>query len=135
MSAFMVSPAHLSALAAAALACRAGSGIGFAYYHGIQRRELGPGDEDKLVGLLYAENRRSVMRRYYGEQIEEKPPRFVRPRQELPPVVILKLIDCFDYQACETDDYEESDAAAFCRALRLRVIHELPGYDAAPWGL
>jgi hypothetical protein len=51
------------------------------------------------------------------------------------PVEVLKLISCFEYQSCEHPDWDESEAYAFCEALRHRMIDMLPGYDAAPWGL
>ena len=58
--------------------------------------------------------------------------RFVRPAPTA--VEGLKLIDCFDYQACEPPGWPDSEAYAFCDALRSRLIRELDGYDAAPWG-
>jgi len=50
-------------------------------------------------------------------------------------VQTLKAIACFDYQACETDDWQQSEAFAFCEALRDRAINKLPGYSEAKWGI
>lgn len=50
-------------------------------------------------------------------------------------VAIIKLTHCFDYQACETDDYASTPAAAISRALREAATYHLPGYDQAPWGI
>jgi hypothetical protein len=50
------------------------------------------------------------------------------------PVAVLKLCDCYDYQACEFDGYRESMAAKIVAKARKNAIKELPGYDAAPWG-
>lgn len=50
-------------------------------------------------------------------------------------VAIIKLTHCFDYQACETDDYATTPAAAISRALRDAATYHLPGYDKAPWGI
>lgn len=47
----------------------------------------------------------------------------------------LKLIDCFEYQACEYDGWEDSEAHRFCECLRGSLIGALPGYNDAPWGL
>lgn len=53
----------------------------------------------------------------------------------LVPVAVLKLIDSYEYQACEHPEWETSEAHAFCSALRRALIHELPGYDEAAWSL
>jgi hypothetical protein len=52
-----------------------------------------------------------------------------------PAVAVLKLIDCYEYQSCERPDWHESEAYAYCDALRRRLIAQLPGYDAAPWAM
>ena len=46
-----------------------------------------------------------------------------------------KAIDCYEYQSCEHAGWPRSEARALCAALRHRLIGELPGYDAAPWGI
>ena len=48
-------------------------------------------------------------------------------------VRVLKHCDCFDYQACEVDTYDTSDAAKMVQAARLRAIKRLPGYTSAAW--
>jgi hypothetical protein len=45
----------------------------------------------------------------------------------------LSIIACFEYQACEHPGWGTSEAHAFCGALRMKLIHCLPGYPAAPW--
>lgn len=50
-------------------------------------------------------------------------------------VAIMKLTHCFDYQACETDSYATTPAAAITRALREAAAYHLPGYDKAPWSI
>jgi hypothetical protein len=54
---------------------------------------------------------------------------------DLAPVLVLKTAQYFNYQACETADYYDTDAAALVRAILEKAIRALPGYDAAPWGL
>lgn len=49
-------------------------------------------------------------------------------------VELLKLIDCFEYQACDWSGFSGSTAAKLCRSAREKVIRLLPGYDEAPWG-
>jgi hypothetical protein len=49
-------------------------------------------------------------------------------------VEIAKAVSCYEYQSCEHDGWETSEAHAFCQALTEALLHSLPGYDAAPWG-
>jgi hypothetical protein len=55
--------------------------------------------------------------------------------RDLAPVLVLKTAQYFNFQACETPDYYDTDAAALVRAILEKAIRALPGYDAAPWGL
>jgi hypothetical protein len=52
---------------------------------------------------------------------------------------ILKACACYDYQACETDDYYDTKAAKFVNAVREKYLSkgEAKGslYDAMLWGL
>jgi hypothetical protein len=48
---------------------------------------------------------------------------------------VAKAIACYEYQACECADWEQSEAVQFCDALRRKMIARLPGYEAAPWGV
>jgi hypothetical protein len=101
---------------------------------------------------LRRENLRSLSARYPGRdfladwQREAKQYRF-KP-QPLPPLdrqnatltLLIKQCDCFDYQACETDDYNESKAAKLVDAVRKSAIAaggftEGAFYDAQPWGI
>ena len=50
-------------------------------------------------------------------------------------VEALKAIACYEYQACEHPQWEQSEARAFCQLLREHIICALPGFDAAPWGI
>lgn len=51
------------------------------------------------------------------------------------PLLVLKQIDCYQYQSCEHDGWEGSDARRFTDALRQRMVRQLPGYDDGPWGV
>lgn len=50
-----------------------------------------------------------------------------------PAIELIKLAKCFEYQSCEFDGWEDSEAAGLIRALIESAILTLPGYDAAPW--
>ena len=45
-----------------------------------------------------------------------------------------KLVDCFEYQACDWRHWEGSDAAKLCDMARSNILRSLPGYDEASWG-
>lgn len=105
---------------------------------------LRPSRGNWLLALLHAENVRSVRYRYpdapeselpgmHDESGALLPPGDFWPVHNIDPVLVLKACDCYDYQACETPDYDETPAAALVRAIRRAAIAELPGYDAAPW--
>jgi hypothetical protein len=50
-------------------------------------------------------------------------------------VSALKQNQCFAYQACEVSDWDSSWAKAFTVELEGVLIHALPGFGAAPWGV
>jgi hypothetical protein len=60
-------------------------------------------------------------------------------RARIPPpattAVIAKQIAHYEYQSCEHDEWESSEAHAFCRALAEALLGSLPGWTEAPWGI
>jgi len=121
MSAFIVSDATIDALVTYA--------VGGGSWRAIDC------DPQEAGQILVNENYRSCNHRYRGEHGEPhvyswKP--YARP---LSAVEVIKLCNHYDYQACETDDYEQTQAAAIIRRIRDKAIYSLPGYDEAPWGL
>lgn len=98
-----------------------------------------------LVGqMIWAENVRSVAYRYAhnsdvdteADWQEVEAYRF-RRYTNLKPAHIAKLIDNFDYQACETPNYCQTPTAAFIKALKIIYPRHTgtPEDEAAPWGL
>ena len=57
-----------------------------------------------------------------------------RNNRELHAVDVLKSVGCFDYQACECENYEASEAFKLARRIRHYAIRRLPGWDTAQWG-
>lgn len=49
--------------------------------------------------------------------------------------VIAKQIAHYEYQSCEHDAWEESEAYAFCRSFAEALLSCLPGWSEAPWGI
>jgi hypothetical protein len=151
MSAFIVSKAHIDALVQAGLAIRrignsplrwdagerpAWTGDHEAYRIGCQTisRELTHDQADRVGAMLWNENVKSVDHRY-NDHTDREVYRFPAMTKLRPPVVILKAIHCYRYQACEHPEWESSEAFAFCNALEAATMRNLPGYDDAPWGI
>jgi hypothetical protein len=127
VSAFVVGKVHIDALISAF----------FAY------RNRGQSDAEAIqIGrMLIAENYRSVDHRYPRHDhadptaaalaVEEYT--FTDLGHHFAPVTILKAIDCYVYQSCEHEGWQDSEARKWCEALRAEAITELPGYQDAPW--
>ena len=52
----------------------------------------------------------------------------------LSPVEMLKAVQYYEYQACEPDNWEQTEAHKLVVRMRERAICVLPGWEAAPWG-
>ena len=87
---------------------------------------------------LLAENYRSVNARY--NESAQTPAYVFQPvdLDAIPEwrVVALKSLRCWQYQACETDDFEDTTAYHMAKALMglLGVSDKHPAYESAPWG-
>ena len=157
MSAFICNPTHIKTLAIfAAQRASCGRNVRPEYLKAIAEKQgielntaaMQSGRETELASLyaniLYQENIRSVQTRYGSTDLENLPGLIgkpatlvVTPRElmqaPMDPVKILKACDCLDYQSCETEDYNETLAAHLIFAIRKAAIHNLPGYQNAPW--
>lgn len=138
MSAWVVEKAHVN------LMVNAGMGhMEVSWYWNEEHHRLTADQADRVGQMLMDECVRSVAYRYDGSDLTDLPGRadadYVlsfkhRLMHSVNPVVVLKQISCYEYQSCETPDWEETEAHAFCQALRKHMIGKLPGYEAAPWG-
>jgi len=108
-----------------------------------ESHSLTPENVDEVGQMLMDECIRSVGARYEDSSITELPGRndadYILPFKfkmayGYPPIVVLKQIHCYKYQSCESDDWKETEAYAFCQALKSATISRLPGYEEAPWG-
>ena len=94
--------------------------------------------------MLWNENIRSVSARYPTRKTYKlpgvvsgdalTPQDFSAPWPDIDPVQVLKTCECYKYQSCEHDGWENSEAAAFIQALEYAAVNALPGYEAANWG-
>jgi hypothetical protein len=139
MSAFIVADCHIDGLITFAIDAKV------SYWNGTTRISITTQNATEVGQILLDQNVRSVGYRY-NDRIDaaEKNAsasyafsRFfglpVAPLQKA--ITVLKSCPCFDYQACETDDYRTTLAHQIIDAIRGAAICALPGYDNAPWGL
>ena len=165
MSAWIVYPDHVSYLVACALDLAPDGFLSFG-----NGTLLTPHTKDEIGQLLMDENVRSVGYRYSRDTFDELPGpvdktgildyRHIELDLPFDPIVLLKQLDCYAYQACECPDWLETDAHAFCEAVRGLAEMTLPAdlqrlahsrwsssadvipayrnsdaYDNAPWGI
>jgi hypothetical protein len=151
MSAFVVDKTHIDLLVRAADEYgRRGTGSGFRYWKtddgtfgGVwgeldRYAEELPSYQDHLEKVTPSQFGQILLRDagelpgpidayYIGPYIYEDPGVLPTPEQ------VFNLIDCLDYQSCETDDWETTQAATILRTLRETVCRHVDGY-ATPSG-
>jgi hypothetical protein len=89
---------------------------------------------DLIANILYRANVDSVNYRYR----EHEPIfnfKYKTAGVYAKPIEIIKACDCFDYQACEVPNYDETPAAKLIDSIRREAIRCLPGYDGAAWSI
>lgn len=127
MSAHVVPASHINALATWM------ASTGSTYYWAGRRRPV-EGDAHRVAAVLYAENVRSVNSRYRQSDPAHGHLYTCNPQHaRLSAVAILAALDCYEYQACECDDWDQSEACAIVHAARRDAIRALPGYESQPW--
>ena len=140
MSANLCTDEHLIFLAAASLFGKRGG------HRAPERVE----EYDAIIQMLHRENVASVNHRYNEREEYQAPTyvaaakaRYLKDYFTLVPVgklsqriaQVFKSIDCYEYQSCEHDGWEKSQAHAFCQDLRRAWGRKIPGYENdAEWG-
>ncbi len=138
MSAFVVSTAHIDTIVSAAIDLEL---FAARTNHGTLERVCHE-TATAFGKMLLAENGRSVVHRHrltdgaktfdYAELVATYTFRY---RPCISAGIAAKAQDCFDYQSCETDDYEKSLAYAFTCRMAKALNKHMAGYEAAPWGI
>ena len=107
-----------------------------AYYGGTNEDKPGIFFQE----LLLRQNLRSLHARY-PDKVEQPSPDQLKVYQHTHGVVglgivdILKCVQCWQYQSCETDDYQATQAWKYSHYVLSALISRLPGYEKAAWGL
>lgn len=103
-------------------------------HKGIQYKLDTFGAHEVGSALQHANNRAANTR--YTEHEPCEPYTLNRLNVEaLPPVVILRLIAGYRYQAIEAPDWPDSLASSYLDCLERAAIKALPGYNEAPFAL
>lgn len=125
MSAFIVSKKHIDVLITSLKTAQ----NRFTIFH--QQNAINFDTLDEIGQILVNQNYESVNFRYNENAV---PYKYEHKAVSLPEIVqILKLCDCYDYESCETDDYEQTLACNIINTIRINLISKLPGYDEAEW--
>lgn len=136
MSAYIVENEHINAIVTYALDKQ----LSFWNPRAKTRTTVTRHNAEEIGRILMDENVRSVGYRYDGEIDDDEKNAgasysFKRFPTMLTAVEIIKACHCLSYQSCETDDWESTLARRILDAVEGHATHELPGYDAAPWGI
>ena len=141
MSAFIVDKVHIDMLLAIAQhgPPDANHISGSPWWNVIAGRNV-----NALGDMLVAENVKSVTARYPDNddrklpgptvQYWQLPFSYKRPAYIPTVLEAFSVIDCYEYQSCEHDEWPQSEAQAFCHDLRKELTHALPGQDNITWG-
>lgn len=102
----------------------------------IARRVITPDEADATGRMLWRENLRSVAYRYPRDTDGDRPGpanfrdgdvatyRFTPIELSMTSAELLSLVACYDYQSCEHDDWEQSEAFWFCGKLEATLPPE-----------
>jgi len=126
MSAYLVSPQHIKLLAVQS-----------------QLNEWNASHDidgiNEAAKILWEANCRSINARYGDDDFGPAPKvegiYELQSLTKIDPVVVLKQCQCYDYQACEFDGYNDSEAKRLVESVQSRAISRLPGYEDAKWGI
>ena len=161
MSAHILDPEAIGLLAASVLAYRA---ITTHYDHSIVDPVVNPVVDPvesqrelvkKIAQDLAKENIRSVACRYPNDVSGQRPGPCLSDenivlasalyaehffdisyaRSQVEDLQILRLINAYDYQACETSDWTSTPQYEQLQWLKDAVIRDMPGYDEAQWSI
>jgi hypothetical protein len=149
MSAFICNPEHIGLLAAYAVKYQ-GTHHDSAVIYPWRTAKGFDEDAANVARNLMKANIAGVAHRYPNDRDGQRPgPQFYdneleqlaelwarhyhRNAPSVESVGILKMCQCFDYQACELPDYNSTEAAQQIDWIKGKAIRALSGYDDAPY--
>jgi hypothetical protein len=148
MSAFILGKDHIDYLVTAAIDLGTNGWYGVYFTTWGVRCRVDITSCDTVGTMLIKENIASVQYRYHGESLDTLPGpidktelldyeyhRF-RPfdGHDIDTIAqVVKAVACYEYQACEHPEWEDSGAKRVCDAIVKGYIMRLPGYEDAQW--
>ncbi len=140
MSAYVVEKSHINGMIKGGLSV---SSNRLTWFYNGEHKELTYDNANQVGQLLMDECIKSVSSRYEDTPLTELPGRvdaeYLLPFEYYPlgkipkPIELISITRCYEYQSCEHDEWETSEAKVICKALVHSAIGRLPGYDDAPW--
>lgn len=89
----------------------------------------------ELGQLLWDQNAKAVSKAK-GEEV--KAPKFEKQALgrefEFDPIQVYKSASCYEYQSCDTEEWEKTIAFQYVELLRRIAIRKLPEYELCVWG-
>lgn len=150
MSAFLLGKVHIDAMLTAALGHGARDNELYWWTEAGGARRVTHETVDEVGAMLVRENVASIRGRYpdIPEDLSDAPGpldnafaveavkgeyHFART-QDFSTGQMLAAISCYEYQTCEHDEWDGSEAQAFCKYLRESLCRKVPGYEGT-WEL
>ena len=132
MSAYMVDNEHINVMIWAAE--RYSSYGPLRWYYGNPTFDgVLDSNRNEVGQMLVDANQRSVNHRY-NETTPSPTYRYQQPKHLGWSIgELLHAIDGYEYEASEPRDWSDSEARAFCQALRGQLIKHVAGYEQGPW--
>ena len=128
MSAFIVSEKHITAMINSMIPHYSGDSTG---YYWDRKTHYFNGNSQEIGQKLLEQNYRSVNSRY-GKSIEAPVYKGILSRTRSP-IEIIKACHCYNYQSCETDNWQYTEAYAISKAIEAAAVRRIAGYEEANW--
>ena len=129
MSVYIVSDKQISAMLT--MVNKTVHGSPMSYYWNDERINF-MGNIQEIGQKLVDENYKSVNFRYSRDNA---PHTFHFEPVAMEPIQVVRLCHGYNYQACEHDGWETSEAKEISRQIEHYAIKDVPGYQEAPWGI
>lgn len=106
------------------------------YLGSTQLQNASQSELNKVGKALWAENHKSVNDRNNEENDTTELDAYqFKSYQIRKPGHLSNVIRCYEYQSCEHEGWQTSDAKRFCDELKKSLIKQLPGANESPWGI
>jgi hypothetical protein len=137
MSAFVVDPEHIHVLLWAAQNYSTPRTFAWIYDNPMRVGHLAPYTFDQVGQMLIDANTASVNHRRHPTTPQQSCRyRYTPPLHTSWSIIeLLNALECYEYQSGQPDQWESSQAYAFCREMQKTLTAQLPGYDKGPWAI